>query len=435
MAGMSGTGGVEVHTPQLWRRSPELQPTREFLVAGIGDEAGAAAGSKERLVRLVMGSLSVVDWVRSQWLLGLFILSIGMAYYHPVSADMATSAWTRVLVLVSFTLSGASFPDVDRGATLRFMGPAITMFIMSFLFSPIVGVGVYMTLRSSSETNYLAVGLMCTFCLPPSVILSVAAVRSSQGSEALSQYLSAVGSVCGVVLSPLLMLACMSLSHATKFPSTAEMMLFHATVIGPFFCGVIAQKVFGWVAHRRIAGEDRDVLRLNKAELACSELCNGSLVYWRQRTIQLNNLVLLLVNYCMFSNFFVQSVASSSLTWRGVGLISLVELTLYAATCLVGWLLASLIACTPEDRIALFFTFVTKSEVLVVPIILHLFQENRQAAVILLPSLMYHLIQAFAAGVLSFPLRRWRYQYNCRPGTTLLPLRLSRVNRVPATKS
>ncbi|ESL10563.1 hypothetical protein TRSC58_01703 [Trypanosoma rangeli SC58] len=431
---MNSGGGGEVYNPQLWRRSPEMQSVRELSASGIGDDVGTGEGSKERVVRLVVRSLSVVDWVRSQWLLGLFMLSIGMAYYHPLSADVATSEWTRVLVFISFALTGASFPDIDRGATLRFMGPALTMCVMSFIISPIVGVGVYMTLRNRSEANYLFVGLMCTFCLPPSVILSVTAVRLSQGNEALSQYLGAVGSVCGVIVSPLLMLECVSLSHATKFPSTTEMMMFHATVIGPFFCGVIVQRVFGWVSQRRIAGGDREVLRFNKTELACSDLYNGSLAYWRQRTIQLNSFVLILVNYCMFSSFFVQSVAPSLLMWRGAGLIFFVELTLYTVTCLVDWLLASLIVSTPEERIALFFALITKSEVFVVPIILHLFQENRQAAVILLPSLIYHLIQVFATGVLSFSLRRWRYQYNCRPGTTLLPLRLNRSNHAALTK-
>ncbi|EKF39184.1 hypothetical protein MOQ_000598 [Trypanosoma cruzi marinkellei] len=432
----SGGGRGEGQGSQIWRPSPEAQSIRDLSSSCTGEDVGFIAGSNERVVRLVVGSLSLVDWVRSQWLLGLFMMSIGMAYYHPVSAGIAASAWTRILVFISFALSGASFPDIDRSATLRFMGPTIIMFAMSFILSPILGAAIYIIFRSSSgEDNYLLVGLMCTFCLPPSVILSVAATRSSQGNEALSQYLSAVGIVCGVIASPLLMLACMLFSYSSKFPITADLMLFPATAIGPFFVGVVAQKIFAWASHRRITGEDREYLRMNKAEMTCSELCNGSLFYWRQRAVHINSLVLLLVNYFMFSSFFVQSIAPSLLTWRGVGLISFVELTLYTVMCVLGWLMASLFACSPEERIALFFALITKSEVLVVPIILQIFHENRQAAVILLPSLIYHLIQAFTTGMLSFPLRRWRCQYNCRPGTTLLPLRLSRVNRSPSTKS
>ncbi|KAH9599815.1 putative sodium bile acid cotransporter [Trypanosoma melophagium] len=431
---MNSSGAAGLHNPQLWRRSPDVQSIKDPSSPCLVDETGNTAGSKEKVVRIVMGSLSVVDWIRSQWLLWLFLLSICMAYYRPASVDIASSVWVRILVFVSFTLSGASFPDLDKSAAFRFIGPTIAMCVMSLFVSPIIGTAVYTMFHENNDLHYLFIGLMCTFCLPPSAILSVAAARSSQGNEALSQYLSAVGSVSGVIASPLLMLACISLSHSTKLPSTMEMVFFPVTVIGPFFIGIVAQRVFAWISHRYITGEDRDLVRISKAEIACSELCEGSLVYWRQRAVQMNCLVLLLVNYFMFSSFFVQSITPNLLTWKGIGIVSCLEFALYLVLSLVGWCLASMITATPEERIALFFALVTKSEVLVVPIILHLFHENRQAAVILLPSLMYHLIQAFATGVLSFPLRRWRYRYNCRPGTTLLPLRLSKSVRASSTK-
>ncbi|KEG12487.1 hypothetical protein DQ04_01671040 [Trypanosoma grayi] len=432
---MNGSVGVAAHNAQMWRRSPELQSVRDPSSPCVPEDAGSAVESKEKVVRIVMGSLSVVDWVRSQWLLWLFVLSIGMAYYRPTSMDIATSAWSRILVFASFTLSGASFPDLDKSVTLRFIGPAIAVGIMNFIISPILGIVVYTILHGNSETHYLFVGLMCAFCLPPSAILSVAASRSSQGNEALAQSLSAIGNFSGVIASPLLMLACISLSHYAKLPSTVDMLLFPVTVIGPFLIGILAQKGFAWVSHRRITGEDRNDTRFNKAEVVRSELCDGSLVHWRQRAVQMNCFVMLLLNYFMFSSFFTQPLAPGLLTWRGVGLVASLELAIYAVLCLVGWPLASMITATPEERIAVFFALVTKSEVLVVPIILHLFHENRQAAVILLPSLLYHLVQAFATGVLSFPIRRWRYRYNCRPGTTLLPLRLSKTARASSGKS
>lgn len=416
---------MEVHGTRSWRPLSEVSSSKDFSFSHDGDDAGASFQPKEKVVRIVMGSLTIVDWMRGQWLLGLFALSILLAYYSPAS-DTTAGAWAHILVFVSLVLSGASLPNFGKSTTPRCMGSCVIMCVMSFIVSPLMGTALYFTFSESSGTNYLFFGLMCTLCLSPSATLSVAAAHSSQGDGAFSQHLSAIGTVCGVIVSPLLVLLCISLSHAVTFSNTSELTPFSVILIAPFCFGVVAQKGLTWLSHCLRRGEENEIVRLDDVDVACTESYLGTRSYWRRRAIQLNYIVLFLVNYFMFSLFFVHSVVSSLLTWRGVVTLVGVELLFYVVFSLVGWLVASMVVWTPEERIALFFALTTKSEILLVPIVFHLFHESGHAAAVLFPSLVYHLFQAVAAGVLSVPLRRWRYRYNCRPGTALLPLRLSR---------
>lgn len=416
--------------------SPAPTPT----VAGAGTPSVGPAGAastvdsvRERMARNVMQALSVVDWIRQQWLLWCSVLTILLAKCLPVPA-LFTSIWTtRTLVFISLVLTGAAFPEMTRSMVPRYAAPVTMVLGITLLVSPAMGVVAYLVLRRYSTlcTGYLCVGLLCTSCLPASTVLAVFSARDSLGNESLVKYLTMVGVVVGVVVSPPLMYWLLYQLDPAQLPTLTDMLLFPLASLTPLVVGVVAQRLFACATRRRHdANEDTTCSPVSVAPPTCAELLESNMLRWRSRCSQMNCVAMLVLNYIMFSALFTQwSGSETAMTWSNVLLLLAVEVCLHLALLCASWVMSASVAECPDDRISIFFASHIKSEVLAIPFLLYMFRDSKTAAVALIPAVLYHFIQTITSALLNGPLRRWRNSVNCRPGTTLLPLRLSKNSR------
>ena len=101
---------------------------------------------------------------------------------------------------------------------------------------------------------------------------------------------------------------------------------------------------------------------------------------------------------------------------------------------------------SPEERLAVFFNCCQKSDVLAITFVSITFASSAynhaetadgarrsaadasaDAATMLVPALLYHLLQCLAGAALAYPLSRWRNAQHCKAGTALLPARSRRA--------
>jgi hypothetical protein len=240
------------------------------------------------------------------------------------------------------------------------------------------------------------------------------------------------------------------------------------TVLLPFLVGLGIQFALTSDAFRRLLHSDEQLKRqVTSANVACSEVCDTTPSNWRHRVRQLMVVMMLLLNYCLFSGLFNDAAATAAISLESSLVVLAIEVCLHGALMLSAWMLSGLCASpalsgaspaavaasdsprcpsvcctplTPEERIAAFLSAVQKSEVLLaIPLITQVILQDAGgtprpgklqlasgvAAVAVVPAIVYHVIQSTTSALMAAPLKAWKVRQYCKPGTTLLPLHLS----------
>jgi predicted Na+-dependent transporter len=426
---------------------------------------------EEFFVALVLGLLNVVAWVREQWLLWLMLGSIGAAYFSPVVLALSlTPLVASICTASTFFLTGLTLPIAEMRSLYRHWALMMLVVCQCFVVSPLIGMAIYNVPLVTSEASHalLVTGLLCSCWLPTPMLVSSIATAAAGGNESVSQAVSVVVNILGLIgISPLGIQLTMRHTGALLMPTSSDSILsfvwmFAVTTIVPLLVGHCLQQALQSTSLRHLVNSDEQLKRqVTNATVTCSEVCDTSQSTWRSRARQLSIGTLLLLNYVVFSASFHHSasvqreleaaalmgqsspphhaVAASSvrdkdLTWSALGIMVLAVFGMQVTQALLSWLgmaLCCQAAMSPEERIAAFFLSFQKSELLALPLLIQICacsaSDPKTAAFLVLPSIAVHLTQSVLGGMLTHPLRIWRNRQHCRPGTTLLPLRYTKV--------
>jgi sodium/bile acid cotransporter 7 len=453
-------------------RTTNSRVTPASLDTAAPPRRGNGAEWRDCMLSAAVKLMNLSQWFRQQWSLWGMLLSVAAAFLAPITPSALI---INLSVAAIFFLIGCTSPLEELAKALRNLRPAAFTMCHSFVVGPLVALLIHaLPIYDDTPKRIMLTGLMCTLCLPPSTTMSLVMSVASSGTETTALLLSALGNICGLVLTPLLveiiigivapaqavLAATQSNSSAasaaavvTLQPSAvtnltmvrnpgAFVVPFLVTIILPFCAGQLAQAlVTRWTAARRaaplsVAAAPEHAASKGHQSVAamCAETCDGiAHSEWRNRVRLVTFATMLFLNYAIFCNLFHQKSISSSpsITLASTALCAGLCVAAHTVLSLFGWFAGkvALPLLTPEDRIAVFFVGGLRSEVLAVPLLTTLFAQHTEAyvAALMVPSLVYHLVQCVVGGLLAHPLRSWRNQQHCRPGTTLLPSKYCRV--------
>jgi hypothetical protein len=433
--------------------------------------AKETSAPEEFAVAFVLGTLNIVSWIREQWLLWLMLGSIAAAYFSPVVLALSvTPIIASIGTGLTFFLTGLTLPIAEMRGMYRHAGMILMIVAQCFVLSPLIGFAIYQVPLVTSDASHalLVTGLLCSCWLPTPMLVSSIATAAAGGSETVAQVVSIVVNMVGLLgVSPLGIQLTMRHTGALVMPSSDNIASFIGTFaltsLLPLFLGHCLQQVLQSTSWRHILNSDEQLKRqVTSATVTCSEVCDTTHNNWRHRARQLSIATLLFLNYVIFSASFhhsasvqrereleaagqtlppdhhhavaIASVREKELTWSALGIMVLAVFSMQMIQALVSWICMAMCCqntMSPEERIAGFFLSFQKSELLALPLLIQICacsaSDPKTAAFLVLPSIAVHLTQSIIGGLLTHPLRLWRNRQHCRPGTTLLPLRYTKV--------
>ncbi len=308
-------------------------------------------------------------------LVRLLVLAIVLASVLPVSAAYrpAAQAVSNAAIFLLFLLNGLRLPraEVLRGIVhMRFLAP---LALWCFLAMGFAGWSLAKAGEALELPQQVALGLLFLGILPSTVQSATAYTSLAGGNVAVSVVAAAVLNVLGVFLSaPLFSL--LAGSEAAPF-DLAALERIALILLLPFALGQLAQGRAGHLVrdHRRIAT-------------------------WMDRA------AIAIAVYVAFSGAVEQGL------WQRVGPADWsILLALVCVFLLVGflgaWLLGGILHLRHDDRIAFLFSGAQKSIALGAPLASVLFPPA-VAGLLLLPVLIYHLLQLVISAPLAGRLNR-----------------------------
>lgn len=304
-------------------------------------------------------------------LLGVAILLASFVPATGIGRDVA-EALAKGAVFLLFLLNGLRLPraDVVRGiGNLRFLLP---LTIWCFGAMALAGWGLSLVLESWLPP-LIALGFLYLGVLP-STVQSAAAYSSLAGGNVVSSVVAAaLLNILGVFLAaPLFSLMAGSEAAALDLAALENIALI---LLLPFVIGQLAQNRFGHLVRE-----------------------HRMLTTWMDRT------AIAMAVYVAFSAAVVEGL------WQRVGLYDWAVL-LCAVCVLLGfafggaWLLGGALRLDRGDRIAMLFAGAQKSVAMGAPLAMVLFGAGT-AGLVLLPVLVYHLLQLVLSAPLAARLKR-----------------------------
>lgn len=423
------------------------------------------------MIRVFVAALSVVSWLREQWLLWLMLMTIALAYFSPVVLALSFAPIiAAVCTAVTFFLTGLTLPVPELRSLPKLAMPMGLVIAHCFIVAPLLGLVTYtVPIVTSDQSNLLLVtGLLCAYSMPTPMLVSTIATVAAGGSEATSQGLSVVANIVGLgLLSPLGVQLTLRSTGALVMPSAEDIpsfiWMFGATSLLPLLVGHLLQHMLHSSSLlKQLFGADEPLKRqITTATVNCAEICDTTQANWRVRARQLSVMTLLLLNYIIFSGLFHHSAAvakeyeaaamagvttslpkhaavalaserDKDITWTALGIVTGAAASMLVIQAGLAWMSTSCLAhISPEERIAAFFLCFQKSELLALPLLVQTCgcsaSDPKAAGLLVLPCVLVHCIQSILGGLLAHPLRAWRNRQHCRPGTTLLPLRYTKA--------
>ncbi len=317
--------------------------------------------------------------LKPDWFLLGMIAATALAWAWP--APGAAGGWlhpelvTKAGVALIFFLHGVllSFGAMRAGA-LHWRLHAVVQGC-TFLFFPLLGIGLYATLGDSVAPE-LKLGLMFLCALPSTVSSSVAMTATARGNVAGAVFNATLSSLIGVFLTPLWI--ALVLRTSGQMPPLGPVIL--------------------------------DLLRWLVLPLALGQACHPWLGAFALRHKPRINLVdrgtILVLVYTSFCDSFRQHV------WSGHGSFQLwvvlgLALALFALAMTVMSLASGALGFAREDRITAMFCGSKKTLASGVPMAKLIFGAHPGLGLILLPIMIYHPLQLVICGVLA---ERWGRQ-------------------------
>ncbi len=275
---------------------------------------------------------------------------------------------TTVAVFALFFGYGARLSLSEAWAGLRHWRLHVVILTITFALFPLVAVLIRF-LPDGVLAPSLAVGFAYLCVVPSTVQSSITFTSLARGNVPGAMVSATTSNLLGVVLTPLLAVALLPSSGETAITleSFVDVVLL---LLLPFILGQFSRRWTASFMHRQ-----------------------------RARLKYMDQLVICLVVYVAFSDFF------SSGAWRNVALWDLLVLL---ALCLVllgfmlwfTWRLSATLRFSVEDRIAIMFCGTKKSLTTGVPMASVLF-VGQSVGLIVLPLMIYHQAQLMACSIIA----------------------------------
>ena len=302
--------------------------------------------------------------------MGLLFATIAAGALLPVSGAAAeglraVSFWAIALL---FFLYGAKLSTASIAAGLtnwRLQGGAL---LITFALFPLLALGLA-ALAGPLLGPVLAAGLIYIGCLPSTVQSAIAFTSLARGNVAGAVCAASISNLVGVVLSPVLVGVLMTSGGPVEIHGDAMWKIVQQILL-PFFAGQLARPLLATFLDR-----------------------HKPLVTLYDRG------VILLIVYVAFSAGTIGGIWSAVGPGVLVGLIGVI--LVFLGLAMAGTVaLGRLASMTAEDKVALFYCGSTKSLATGLPMAGLLF-AGQEVAMIVLPLMLYHLIQLMICAALS----------------------------------
>ena len=309
-------------------------------------------------------------------MIAMLIAAIGLASIVPATGPyqgIAQSA-SNAAIFALFFLNGIRLSRADIAAGMRNLRFLLPLVMWCFGAMSLAGFGLYWV-GSGSLPILVALGLLYLGAMPSTVQSATAYTSIARGNIASSVVAVAVINILGVFLAAPIF-AWMSGGAFVDLGFTSLTKLFGVLIL-PFALGQILQaRLKDWLAARK------------------------TLIGWMDRT------AIAIAVYVAFSGAVAQGVWTKldGRSW----LILLALLTAFLLFAFIGaWLLTKMLRLNYGDRIAFTFAGAQKSVAMGAPLALILFPAE-EAGLILVPLLIYHLLQLIISAPLANRFREAR---------------------------
>ena len=349
----------------------------------------AGRGEKKR-----SGSMASV---KKNWMLLGVVASIPLARWAPWIGAKGGPLRPEVTVKygavgIIFFLSGMSLQPkqlVSAASNGRFH-----CFIQGFTlaFVPVAVRVLVVPWAGLVLSRQLLDGVVAVSCMPPPVSSAVILTKAVGGNEAAAIFNSALGSLLGVVVTPVLLVASIAheegpttLAHTTEATSTVVVLAnvlrqLASTVVMPLALGQAVRPQFERIIERR------------KPQVAV-----------------IGQATLLLIIYTTFCDSFSAPSSEESSPHMATTLVGLVILVVSVQVALMAlvFFLATKSSFPPEDVVAAVFCATHKSLTLGVPVLRLVFADHPNLPLLTVPLLIYHPTQILLGGLVCPALKNW----------------------------
>lgn len=273
---------------------------------------------------------------------------------------------TTVAVCLLFFLHGAKLSPENALNSITRWRFQLLVLGFTFVLFPVIGLLLH-PLRSSLLTPTLYAGVLFLCVLPSTVQSSIAFTSIAKGNVALAISSASVSNVLGVVITPLLSALLLGSAVEITLGSVIKIVL---QLLVPFLIGqLLHQRIGSWL------GRHKPVVNV---------VDRGSV---------------LLVVYTAFSSAVVAGLWHIVAPPR-LALVVVISIVVLAVVLSVTFLLGRLVSMPRADRIVLVFAGSKKSLASGLPMATLLFSSST-VGFIVLPVMIYHLIQLITCAVLA----------------------------------
>ncbi|WP_242903054.1 bile acid:sodium symporter family protein [Actinomadura terrae] len=292
------------------------------------------------------------------------LCTVGIAAMFPAGGEanrILHHAGTVAITLLFF-FYGARLSTAEALRGLRHWRLHTAISSVTFVVFPMLGIGCSLFLDDPLST-----GVVFLCVLPSTVQSSITLTSIAGGNEAGAICSASLSNLVGVVLTPLMAAALISVKGGFSLGSIGDITV---RLLLPFLLGQIAQR---WI---------------------------GDQVRARRKTLSLYDRgVILLVVYTAFSQGVVSGVWDETATPE-LGLLALVTAGLLAVALGAAGLLSRLVRFDDADRIAVLFCGSQKSLASGLPMATVLFTEASVSTAVL-PLMLYHQLQLLVCSWLA----------------------------------
>lgn len=296
--------------------------------------------------------------------------TVGLAALFPARGMWASIADEAVTIAVAllFFLYGARLAPSAIWAGLTNWRLQLTVFLSTFLFFPILGLGAY-AVAGHVLPGGIALGLLFLCLLPSTVQSSIAFTSIARGNVPAALCSASLSNLIGVLITPLLVASLLPSNSGAGF-SLSQLESIAMQILLPFAAGQAARPLIG-----------------------------GFILKHKLLTMVVDRGSILLVVYAAFSEGMVAGV------WSRVSLADLALVLAFNAV-LLGIVIATTmfgsrkLGFSKEDEIAIVFCGSKKSMASGIPMATILFPGGA-VSLIVLPLMIFHQLQLFVCAVLA----------------------------------
>ena len=299
-----------------------------------------------------------MPFLRRHWFLAAYlaVLAAALAWPEPGAAGGALhlDVLKRWCIAGIFLCAGLVLPSHRLLGALQAWRTHAMVQGLSFVIAPLLGLAVAWLAGLAGAPAAVQAGLLILACLPTTIGSCVALTGLAGGNQGIALVNSVLGNLLGLAATPLL--AALLVGRSGSVPV--------ATVIGQLALLAALPVLLGQLARLRLGA----LLDRHRARVGIA-----------------SGVLLLVVLLGIFSDLARSGLGGGAL------LAALACLVLHLALAAAAWTAAA--ACARSDRIAIMLTASQKTAALGIPLIGLLFAGDPDLPLLLLPVVVYHIVQ------------------------------------------